>query len=130
MIETRPTDADRDSLKAAMWCIALLGALGSLAGALIVGPRVLPSIAFGTLLALGNLWLIALIVSAFIAGTGPRLRWGVLTVLKFSGLLGSAYLLLRLGWVDLLPLAMGYAALPLGIVAAQLRRAEPFVQRD
>lgn len=130
MIVSRPTDADRDALKATSWCIAVLGAAGSLAAAWIAGPRVVPSVAFGTLLALGNLWLIALIVGAFLGGTGPKLRWGVLTLLKFSGLLVAAYLLLRTGWVELLPLALGYAALPLGIVAAQLRRSEPLAQRD
>jgi hypothetical protein len=89
-----------------------LGALSSLRWALAAGG--------GALLAAVNLWALGCVVRGLLSSARSRAAWALLAVLKFSALVAGCYWLLATGVVELLPLAVGYAALPLGIVFAQL----------
>lgn len=46
--------------------------------------------------------------------------WGVFAMLKILVLFGGIALLLRRGWVEAIPLVVGYGVLPLGITASTL----------
>jgi hypothetical protein len=120
---TRSTRSLENELSAAIAAVAMVGiVIGVLAGVLS-GSRALLGTGLGSLLATLNLWVIARIGRAFISPRGTRLPWSLIALTKFSVLFGAVYLLVSRGWVDTLPLLIGYAALPVGIVAAQLRSA-------
>jgi hypothetical protein len=80
-------------------------------------------VAIGAVLAVANLWAVALVVRGFLRGQG--LSWGPIGALKFGALLFAVAIVLKNQWADALPLAAGYAALPLGIVFGQLSRRSP-----
>ncbi len=52
------------------------------------------------------------------AGKRGGAAWGVFAVFKIVVLFGGIWILLTRGWVDPMPLAAGYGALPLGIFAS------------
>jgi hypothetical protein len=56
---------------------------------------------------------------------GAGLPWVLLAALKLIGLLALVALVLHLGVTTVVPLTVGYAALPVGIVIAQLSTARP-----
>ena len=80
-------------------------------------------VAIGGVLALSNLWAVALVVRGFLRGAG--LPWGAFAALKFVVLVFFVWLVMKNGWAEVMPLAFGYAALPLGIVVGQLGRGGP-----
>lgn len=84
-------------------------------------------VAIGGALAVANLWAIAAIVRGFLRGAG--LPWAIFGALKFSALLLVVWIVLRNGWANLMPLVIGYAALPLGIVVGQLGGKGPSRQK-
>ena len=92
-----------------------------------LAPFVFPSatsalgVAIGAALAVANLWAVAMVIRGFLRGAG--LPWGVVAALKFGALLFVVGIVLKNQWADALPMALGYAAMPLGIVVGQLRRA-------
>jgi hypothetical protein len=116
--ETR-TESTR-GLREALYAVLIVGlvlalgsgALGSLRWALTVGS--------GALLAAVNLWALGCVVRGLLWSGRSRAAWALLAVLKFSVLVVGCYWLLTAGVVELLPLAVGYDALPLGIVITQL----------
>jgi len=57
------------------------------------------------------------------------IRPNVFGALKFAALLLLVWIVLRNGWAEVLPLAIGYAALPLGVVIGQLGRPAPSSQK-
>jgi hypothetical protein len=77
------------------------------------------SVAIGAVLAFANLWAVAVVIR------GQGLSWGPIAALKFGGLLFVVGIVLKNQWAEALPLAVGYAALPLGIVFGQLSRRAP-----
>ena len=74
-------------------------------------------------MAAGNLWVLAQMVRGFLATKGASVPWGIVAVLKFVLLFGAMYVLVKTGTVDILPCAIGFCALPVGIVFAQLASA-------
>lgn len=80
-------------------------------------------VAIGGILALANLWAVAAVVRGFLRGQG--LSWGAVAAMKFAALLYVVALVLKNHWAEAVPLAVGYAALPLGIVFGQLSRRSP-----
>jgi hypothetical protein len=58
---------------------------------------------------------------------GAGLPWVLLAALKLVGLLVLVAVVLKLGITTVIPLAIGYCALPVGIVFAQLGAARPAV---
>lgn len=109
----------------AMWAVALVGVAGTLVAALLGGAAAARSVAIGAAVAGANLWVITLVVRGMLGGKKSRVPWPLLAVLKMAVLFGGLYLLLKSGWVDLLPLLAGYGALPLGIVAGQVGAPRP-----
>jgi hypothetical protein len=121
---TPKTDEER-GLRAALWAIALSGAALTLASPFVLGRDGVLGVALGSVLAAFNLWSLGRIVRAFMNGAG--LPWVLLAALKLVGLLAIVAVLLNLGITTVIPLAVGYGALPLGIVFAQLGAARPRV---
>jgi hypothetical protein len=80
-------------------------------------------VAIGGVLATLNLAAIALVVRGVMRGA--LLSWGSLATMKFAVLLFATWIVIKNHWAGVLPLALGYAALPLGIVVGQLTRAAP-----
>ena len=114
-----PRSEEEQQLRATLWAVALCGVLLTLASPFVLGQRGMLGVALGALIAGLNLWALARVVRALLAGAG--LPWVVLGGLKLLGLLALVGLILKLGVTTLLPLGFGYAALPLGIVLSQLR---------
>lgn len=121
---TPKTDEER-GLRAALWAIALSGAALTLASPFVLGRDGVLGVALGSVLAAFNLWSLGRIVRAFMNGAG--LPWVLLAALKLVGLLAIVAVLLNLGITTVIPLAVGYGAMPLGIVFAQLGAARPRV---
>lgn len=92
--------------------VAVLLALGAL---FRFGWRAGLGVAVGGLVATVNLWLFALVVRGVLRGGVVGRLWGLLGGLKFVGLLGVAWVLLERGLINGFALAVGYAALPIGI---------------
>jgi hypothetical protein len=108
-----------------LWSVAFVGAVLTLLCPLVAGLGSVLSVASGAALAVANLWVLSRVVRGFLAKTGPKLPWAALAFGKFSLLLGTVYILVDAGWVQLLPLLIGFGALPLGIVLSVLRSSPP-----
>jgi len=109
----------------AMWAVLLVGVSATVVGATVSGALAARSIAIGAAVAAANLWLIAVVVRGMLGGKRSRIPWPLIAVAKMGALFGGLYLLLVSGWVGLLPLLVGYGALPIGIVAGQLGAPHP-----
>jgi hypothetical protein len=107
--------------------VAVMGAALTLLGPLLLGARSAVGVGLGALLALGNLLAISAVVRGFLRG--PGFSWGGLAAVKFALVVLIAAVILKTGWAAPAALAVGYAALPLGIVLGQLfgpsARGEP-----
>ncbi len=117
------TDASNEpgNIAHALWAVAIAGAVLALGAWQLFGTRGMLSAALGAALAVANLWAIGKLVRGFLGGGGRRgASWGPLGMLKLGALFVLLGLIVKRGWADVLPLAFGYAALPLGIVIAQL----------
>jgi len=115
----RSTEAG--SIAAAIWAVVLVGFVASVVAGIVVGPRALIGVALGAAIAAVNLWVVSRIVRAFATPGEPRLPWALVATAKFTALFGMVIALVSLGITDLISLLIGYAALPIGIVASQLR---------
>jgi hypothetical protein len=89
------------------------GGLGAGAGVLV-----------GTLVAMANLWAFAFVIRALF-GRGRPWGWALLGVLKMFGLFGVVGWLLRHEIVRVIPFAVGYASLPVGLTLATLFAPPP-----
>jgi len=118
------TDDDQ-GVRTALWVIALCGVALTLGSPFVLGNGAIVGVALGSAIAAFNLWSLARIVRAFMNGAG--LPWVLLAALKLIGLLAVVALVLQLGITTVIPLTVGYAALPVGIVFAQLGAARPRV---
>ncbi len=118
------TDATKteDSISPVLLVVATVGAASAAIAGIAFGPATMLGVAAGGALATLNLWAFGRIVRAFLA-PGAKLAWSLLAALKLGGLFAVVYGLTRSGLVDIVPLIAGYAALPVGIVVAQLRAA-------
>jgi hypothetical protein len=119
---TKMQSTDEESgLRAALWGIALTGAVLTLASPFVIGKQAMLGVALGSAIAAFNLWALARIVRAFMNGAG--LPWVLLAAFKLIGLLALVALVLHFGVTTVVPLAVGYVALPIGIVFGQLSAA-------
>lgn len=124
MIEVRDKD---NGVLGLVWPVLAVGVvLTVLAPFVVAHEHAQRSVAIGALLAAGNLAAIGLVVRGVMRGA--LLSWGSLASVKFMLLLGAVWLVLKNQWAGPLPLALGYAALPLGIVIGQLFRPAPVRQ--
>jgi hypothetical protein len=123
--------ADEAALDSGMahlvWPVAAVAAVLTALSPFVVGIENLPGVAIGGALAAANLAAIALVVRGVMRGA--LLSWGSLAGVKFVALLFVTWIVIKNQWAGVLPLALGYAALPLGIVVGQLMRPSP-VRRE
>jgi hypothetical protein len=117
------SDEDQQGLRAALYAVAVCGALLTLASPFVLGRGGVVGVALGAAIATLNLWALGRIVRAFMNGAGAS--WAVLGALKLVGLVALLAVVLKLGLTSVIPLAIGYGALPVGIVFAQLGAARP-----
>jgi hypothetical protein len=92
--------------------VLVLLAAGAL-GVFVSGGRGGLSAALGVTLAGANLLLMRRITSALTAGSGAAAAWALALPLKLVALVGIAYALVDRGVAQPVPLAMGFALLPL-----------------
>lgn len=117
---------------AALVGVGIAGAGLAIGAFATYGGNAAASAAFGTLLALANLWVLGRVIRAMLperdepadgAGKkGSAAAWGVFALLKVFGLFGLVMVAVNAGWVAPLGFLAGYGALPIGIVMAQLAR--------
>jgi hypothetical protein len=113
-------------LRTSIRAVAMAGAVLTVAALAFAGFRAGLSVALGAVLAAGNLWLLARIVSELLpsdaggAQAQSRAGWALVAVLKMVGLLAMAWLIMRHGIVDPLPMVIGFTALPIGIAIGSL----------
>ncbi len=81
-------------------------------------------VAVGGAIATANLWLFARIGQAFLSekGRGP---WIAIAIVKLVFLFGGVFLLIKNDIVSGISLAVGYAAMPLGITLGSLFGPKP-----
>jgi len=103
--------------------LAVGGVLTLLAPFIVAHEHARRGVAIGALLAALNLAAIGLVVRGVLRGA--LLSWGSLASVKFMLLLFVTWLVLKNHWAGPVQLALGYAALPLGIVIGQLLRPTP-----
>ena len=122
-MSTATESTDPNGIATAIWSVAIVGALFTLAAPTLLGPASRLSVALGVLLAMGNLWAISRTVRGFLHPEGARSPWISLAMLKFAVMFLGVLFLVRGGYAQLLPLVIGYSAMPVGIVIAQLKSA-------
>jgi hypothetical protein len=83
------------------------------AAATFSGPTAALSAALGVGLAGVNLWLMHRMMGALTLTGGASTAWAVALPFKLLALVASAYALVRLGLAEPVPLAIGFALLPL-----------------
>lgn len=103
--------------------VAVVGIALTLLAPFVVGMRDAVGVAIGAAIGVANLWAIANVVRGLVRGNATP--WGVVATLKFAALLFVVWIVLKNHWAAAGPLALGYAALPLGIVIGQLRASAP-----
>ena len=127
-MQSEQTSGEEESnLGPALWSVAVAGALVTLTSPVLFGATGVVSVGIGAAMAVANLWLVGRTVKAFLGARGSRPSWGALAVVKLIAmflLLGAA---VKNGWLEVLPLGFGYAALPLGIVLSQFRASSSVV---
>jgi len=108
-----------------MWSVAVVGALLTIVVPFSLGSASRLSVGLGGIVAVVNLWAVIRIVRAFLYPAGARAPWILLALVKLAALFAAVSFLVRGGSAQVLPLMIGYAALPLGIVVSSLKSAAP-----
>jgi hypothetical protein len=116
-----------DALMRSLVAVAVASVTLTVLAPLAFSQAAMLGVAIGGALAVANLWAIAAIVRGFLRGAG--LPWGIFGALKFGVLLLVVWIVLRNDWADVMPLVLGYAALPLGIVVGHLGGRGPSRQK-
>ena len=123
-MQSDPQTPEDGNIAPALGSVAIAAVLLTVASLAIFGRAELLSVALGGALAVMNLWVIGKVVRSFLNAQG-RAAWGPLGMLKLAGLFLVVAVLLKQGFAHVLPLAFGYAALPVGIVLSQLKSTSP-----
>jgi hypothetical protein len=118
-----PTDASQgardERLRTTLVAVALSGATLALGTLATIGPKAARSVAVGAVLAVGNLWALARVVTALLQNERRRRRgpggWALLAVAKMLGLFTVVWLLMRYAIAAPIPMLVGFGALPIGI---------------
>jgi hypothetical protein len=122
--QTGTVDAGH-TLRSTLWSILGLGTAIALGACGFWGIRAGASAAAGAGLGALNLWALGRIVRGLLQPGGAVAAWIVVGVFKLGLVVGALYVLIRSGFADILPLALGLATLPLGIVVAQIVPSRP-----
>jgi hypothetical protein len=113
--------------RAVFAAVSLCGA-GLAAGAFVLRARAAPSVAIGAALAVANLWAlrgtVRVLTTAAAGGRAPP-GFAIYLSLKLLGLFGLVWLLLLRHAATAGGLAVGYAALPLGVAIGALLCEKP-----
>ena len=112
-------------MRAAILSVLVSGLCLAIAGLAFFGARAGLGAAIGGAIAAANLWVFARLGQAFVSRRGRTAPWGVVALLKLLALFGGVWLILGSGVVSGLSLAVGYAALPIGITLASLFGPKP-----
>jgi len=123
-MQSDPQTPEDGNIAPALGSVAIAAVLLTVGSLAIFRPAELVSVAVGGALAVLNLWVIAKVVKSFLNAQG-RAAWGPLGMLKLVGLFAVVGILIKHGFAHVLPLAFGYAALPVGIVLSQLKSTSP-----
>lgn len=114
------TTAETDgSIRAALVSVAIVGLVETVVAVAAFGSRAALGVAIGAAAATANLWALSRLVRAFFARRRV-LPWSVIGLLKFVALIGALFFVVERGIADAIPLAIGFGALPVGIVVFQL----------
>lgn len=108
------------SWRVGMGATAACGVLSAGLAWLTFGGGAALGVLAGAGLAVANLWALGLAVQALLGGGRARGFWILVVLGKLALLFGALCLLVFGRVVDILPLAVGIGALPVGIVVAQL----------
>lgn len=108
-----------ETLRRSQVAMAASGLVFALAAAGFSGFGAGGGVVVGTLVAMANLWAFAFVIRALF-GRGQTWGWALLGVLKMFGLFGVVAWLLRNEIVRVIPFALGYASLPVGLTLAAL----------
>ena len=115
----------RATLRTAVLAVGACAVVLTIGLGIALGPLTALSVGCGGALATANLYVFTRVGRELMVG-GRRARiWTLVGILKFAVLVGVVYLLLRSGAVGPLGLALGYGALPLGIVIGNVVAARP-----
>lgn len=125
MTTTKSTARDGGVLGNALRAVAIVGAILSVGSWFLFGFQGVIGSAAGAAIAVANLWAVSRIVRGLLEETRYRARWSLIAVLKLSTLIGVVFALVTSGVAPILPLALGYAALPAGVVIGQLVTPAP-----
>jgi hypothetical protein len=110
---------ERDATLAAAYVgVAVSGGLLLVGSGSLFGVRAMAAVALGVVIAISNLWTLERFVRVYLAS--ERGRWAGVAILKSAVLFALVALLVKSGAVDVLPLILGFGALPLGVVVAGL----------
>ena len=116
----RPGAETRVFLGSALRSVALAGLpLVGVAG-LFAGIGGLLSAVIGLSTSLGNLWITARAVEVLLASGEGRARWTIAASMKLVVAGALLFVLFRQSWSSGVGFAIGYAALPLGLVMYQI----------
>jgi hypothetical protein len=105
--------AGRASIRRLAWHFGVVLLSAAALAALVGGPKSSLSAALGVLLAGANLLLMRRITSALANASGGSAAWAIALPFKLVALVGLAYALVHLRVAQPVPLAMGFALLPL-----------------
>ena len=122
-MSTATESTDPNAIATSIWSVAIICALFTAFAPALLGDGSRASVAMGVVLAMANLWAIAKTVRGFLEPAGARSPFITLALLKFAVMFLGVLFLVRGGYAKLLPLCIGYAAMPVGIVIAQLKSA-------
>jgi hypothetical protein len=121
-----PTGMDID-LARPLFTVAAVGAIAALCALIAVDRTRGAGVAVGAVLATANLWVFARIGSAVMRRPGEGLGWVLIAPLKLGLLFAAVVALLKSQLASPIDFLIGYLALPIGIVLAQLiGRRSPF----
>jgi hypothetical protein len=125
MATTKSPAHDGGALKNALVAVAVAGVVASVISFFLFGGRGFVGSACGGAIAVANLWAVSRIVRGLVEEVRYRARWSLFAVLKLTLLIGLVFALVTSGVAPILPLAIGYAALPVGVVIGQLWTPAP-----
>lgn len=117
-------------LRASIFAVGATGAAFALFALLGFGVRPALGVLAGGAIATANLWILAKIVMAFFARQRSAALWSVVAIVKLFALVGGVWLLVKDrdgagGLLHGLHLAMGWAALPVGITLGAIFGPKP-----
>ncbi|MBI4950515.1 MAG: ATP synthase subunit I [Myxococcales bacterium] len=124
--ELRKAEAESAAtLRTAVLAVAGAAVVIALAVLFVWGPGAAIGVACGGALATANLYVFVRVGRGIVTGGRKARFWALVGAAKFLGLIGVVYLLLRTGVASGLGLALGYAALPLGIAIGHFLAPRP-----